>query len=608
MGQDEAATLAALKADRAELIDPKASQYNGRTIKLMGDGSLMEFPSVVEAVTFAVEVQLAMSARNADLPEDRQIHYRIGINIGDIIVEGDDIYGDGVNIAARLEGLAEAGGICVRRNVRNQVRDKLDLDYEDRGEIEVKNIARPIRVFSVVLDDKAEALATPVVAAPIVKGGRRRPAIAAVLVLGLVAAGGLAWWQPWAPNAEPASSERMTLALPGRHSIAVLPFANISGDKEQEYFVDGMTDDLITRLSKLRALTVIARNSVFTYKGRNVKVQDVARDLGVRYVLEGSVRRAGGVVRINAQLIDTETGGHLWAEIFDRDFKDIFALQDEVTAKIVDALKLKLTPLEVTSLAEKSTQNMEAYDLLLRGLEPLHRYNQDDNGEARRYFERAVAIDPNYARAYANIAYTLTLDILNGWTQDSDSDLERATELIQTAIALNDSIPQIYLVRSVVYRVLRKNDEAIAAARRAIELNPNYVDGYGALAITLNYAGRADEGLTAIRRAMHLSPHFSFFYIWIAGQAYFLQGRYDEAIAELTQVVERNPQFRRGHQLLAAAYAQSGDIDNAEWEAEEILSLSPDFSLAAERQRAPYMVQTDLDRYIDGLRIAGLPE
>jgi adenylate cyclase len=387
-----------------------------------------------------------------------------------------------------------------------------------------------------------------------------------------------------------------------------LPFANISGDKEQEYFVDGMTDDLITRLSKLRALTVIARNSVFTYKGRNVKVQDVARDLGVRYVLEGSVRRAGGVVRINAQLIDTETGGHLWAEIFDRDFKDIFALQDEVTAKIVDALKLKLTPLEETSLAEKSTQNMDAYDLLLRGLEPLRRYAQEDNGEARRYFERAVATDPNYARAYANIAYTLTLDILNGWTQDSDSDLQRATELIRTAVALNPAIPQVHFVRSTVYRLRRDYDEAIGAARRAIELNPNYVDGYGALAITLNYAGRADEGLTAIRTAMRLAPHFSFFYIWIAGQAYFMQGRYDEAIAELTQVVERNPQFRRGHQLLAAAYAQSGDIDNAEWEAEEILSLSPDFSLAAERQRAPYMRQTDLDRYIDGLRIAGLPE
>ncbi|MEE8212770.1 MAG: adenylate/guanylate cyclase domain-containing protein, partial [Acidiferrobacterales bacterium] len=282
MGQDEAATLAALKAHRAELIDPKANQYNGRTIKLMGDGSLMEFPSVVEAVAFAVEVQLAISARNTDVHEDRQIHYRIGINIGDIIVEGDDIYGDGVNIAARLESLAEPGGICVRRNVRNQVRDKLDLDYEDRGEIKVKNIARPIRVFSVVLDGKAEALVTPVVAAPIKTGHRRWVVAAAVLVLGLVAAGGLAWWQPWAPDVEPASLERMAFPLPEKPSIAVLPFDNLSGDPEQEYFADGITNDIITDLSRFGDLVVIAAQSTFTYKGKPVKVQQVAEELGVR--------------------------------------------------------------------------------------------------------------------------------------------------------------------------------------------------------------------------------------------------------------------------------------------------------------------------------------
>ena len=269
---------------------------------------------MAETVPFgrlAVEVQLAMRARNTDLPEDRQIRYRIGINIGDIIVEDDDIYGDGVNIASRLESLAEPGGICVRRNVRNQVRDKLDLDYEDRGEIKVKNIARPIRVFSVVLDDKAKALVTPVVAAPIKTGHRRWLAMAAVLVLGLVAAGGLAWWQPWAPDVEPASLERMAFPLPEKPSIAVLPFTNLSDDPSQEYFADGMTEDLITDLSKISGLFVIARNSSFSYKGQQVTVRQVAEELGVRYVLEGSVRRAGDQVRINAQLIDATTGGHL---------------------------------------------------------------------------------------------------------------------------------------------------------------------------------------------------------------------------------------------------------------------------------------------------------
>jgi TolB-like protein/class 3 adenylate cyclase len=326
MAADEAGTLAALKSHRKELIEPKAAQYNGRTVKLMGDGTLMEFASVVDAIAFAVEVQCAMQARNADIPEDRRIVYRIGINIGDIIVEGDDIYGDGVNIAARLEGLAEPGGVCISRSVHTQIKGKLDLTFEDLGEKEVKNIPEPVMVFRVAFDDKAATLLTPVVQVAAKRERRWWPVATAAVVVSVVAVGGALWWQPWAPDVEPASVERMAFPLPDRPSIAVLPFTNMSDDPAQEYFADGMTEDLITDLSKISGLFVIARNSVFTYKGKAVKVRQVAEELGVRYVLEGSVRRAGEQVRINAQLIDATTGGHLWAERYDGSLADVFGL------------------------------------------------------------------------------------------------------------------------------------------------------------------------------------------------------------------------------------------------------------------------------------------
>ncbi len=330
MAADEAGTLDALKTHRRELIEPKTAEYNGRVVKLMGDGTLMEFASVVDAVTFAVEVQRAMAERNANVPEDQRITYRIGINIGDIIVEGDDIYGDGVNVAARLEGLAEPGGVCVARSVYNQVKGKVDLAFQDLGEQQVKNIPEPIQVFQVRLDGEAPAApASPT-------GTRRRlPVIAAGLALSLAAVAALVWWAPWAPRTEPASPEAMAFPLPDKPSIAVLPFNNMSDDEGQEYFADGMTEDLITDLSKISGLFVIARNSSFSYKGQQVKVRQVAEELGVRYVLEGSVRRAGDEVRINAQLIDATTGGHLWAERYDGTLADVFDPRATKTWRVI---------------------------------------------------------------------------------------------------------------------------------------------------------------------------------------------------------------------------------------------------------------------------------
>ncbi|MEE9297182.1 MAG: adenylate/guanylate cyclase domain-containing protein, partial [Phycisphaerae bacterium] len=404
MGEDEAGTLNALKADRKELIEPKAAQYHGRIVKLLGDGILMEFTSVVDAVLFGVEVQCALRERNAAMPDDRQIVYRIGINIGDIIVDGDDIYGDGVNVAARLEGLAEPGGICIQRNVRDQIRDKLDLTLEDLGEVEVKNIARPIRVFNVVLDDKAEVLVTPVRAAPI-KTGHRRWVVAAAAAVALVAAvGGVFWWQPWVPGLDPASLDKMAFPLPDKPSIAVLPFTNMSEDPGQEYFADGMTEDLITDLSKISGLFVIARTSTFTYKGKSMKVREIAQELGVRYVLEGSVRLAGDRVRINAQLIDATTGGHLWADRYDGSLANIFSLQDKVTEKIVAALALKLTDSEQAQLRRKPTDNLEAYDYYLRAKQGAYSYDGEGFADALSLYEKAVALDPKFAEAYAGYA------------------------------------------------------------------------------------------------------------------------------------------------------------------------------------------------------------
>ncbi len=334
-------TLTSLKALRRELIEPKTAEYHGRVVKLMGDGTLMEFGSVVDAVRFAVDVQRKLAERNAGVPEDRRITYRMGINIGDIIVEGDDIYGDGVNVAARLEGLADPGGICISRPVHTQIKGKVDLAFEDLGEQQVKNIPEPVRVFKVLLDAPiAEHTAAP---APAAKRSLRWPLVAAGLaVLAIVA--GIAFWQrPWEPREEPASEANMAFPLPDKPSIAVLPFNNMSDDASQDYFADGMTEDLITDLSKISGLFVIARNSSFSYKGQQVKVRQVAEELGVRYVLEGSVRRAGDEVRINAQLIDAMTGGHLWAERYDGTLEDIFDLQDQVTEQIVAALAISLT-------------------------------------------------------------------------------------------------------------------------------------------------------------------------------------------------------------------------------------------------------------------------
>ena len=598
MGEDEAGTLNALKRFREQLIDPKIAEHNGRIVKLMGDGSLVEFASVVEAVVCAVEIQSGVAAYNDAVDGERRIQFRIGINVGDVIVEGADIYGDGVNVAARIEGLAEPGGICLSRAVRDQIRDKLDLVLQDLGEVEVKNIARPVRAFRVVLGDTATHPAVPG-AVRTIRVWRRPVAVAALLAL-VVAAGMVGWVRPREADIAPATHTDQI-------GIAVLPFENLSGNPEQDYFSDGITDDLISDLSRISGLFVIARSTMFTYKGKLVGAQQVGRELGVPYVLEGSVRRDGDRVRVNAQLIDTTNKSPLWADRYDRAMTGMFDLQDEVTQKIVAALAVRLTTEETDRLSRPARADPEAYDTLLRGLAQLRRYTPETNAEALELFENALALDPDYARAYASMAYSFAISVIFGWTKSPEEVSRRALELTQRAMELDDSLPQTHFARSNAYRALRRLDEATAAAQRAIALDPNYADAYAALAITLNYAGQPEAGIDAVRKSMRLNPRYSFFMVWILAQGYYLLGHYDKAIAELQKVVESNPSFVQGHKLLAAAYGQVGKVEDAEWEAEEVLTLLPDFSIEEESRRAPYR-SPGLEHYIDGLRKAGLPE
>jgi TolB-like protein/class 3 adenylate cyclase/rhodanese-related sulfurtransferase len=566
MGEDEAGTLAALKALRRNLVKPKEIQYHGRTVKLMGDGALMEFSSVVDAVHFAVEVQAAMAERNAAVPEDRRIVYRMGLNIGDIIVEGDDIFGDGVNVAARLEGLSDPGGVCLARSVFDQVKAKLDLTFEHLGEKEVKNIAEPVSVYRVVLDDKAAALVTPVVHAAKTTRQNRWPTIAAAFVLSLLGVAGLVWWQPWAPDVTPASLQRMAFALPGKPSIAVLPFINMSEDESQEYFVDGMTEDLITDLSKISGLFVIARNSSFSYKGQQVKVRQVAEELGVRYVLEGSVRRAGNEVRINAQLIDATTGGHLWAERYDGTLEDIFDLQDQVTEQIVAALAVSLTGEEQAQQARHGTENAAAHDAYLQGWAHYKLLTPEELAKAVPFFEEAIRLDPDYAQAHAALA-SLYWDVYqNDWAFDlgmpSSRAESRANEHLEEAF--KSPTPLAHALQARIFAAWGFPGEALGEAQKAVELDANDATALAGLASALIQADRPGEGLDSIEQAMRLDPHYPPSYLITLGAAQFGLESYEEAAATFERAVRRNPDNELPLIYLAAAYGHLGRIKDGD--------------------------------------------
>ena len=610
MGADEAGTLATLKTLRRELIKPKESQYRGRTVKLMGDGALMEFASVVDAVTFAVEVQAAMAIQNAEVPEDRQIVYRMGINIGDIIVEGDDIFGDGVNVAARLEKLSEPGGICISRNVFNQVKGKLDLTFEHLGERKVKNIAEPVFVYRVAIDDKAAAFVTQVMPDEATPKRRLRPIAAAGAVL-IFAGGYVFWWQPWGPHEEPAVVDDTLLPLPDKPSIAVLPFDNLSGDPEQEYFADGITDDLITDLSKLSGVFVISRNSVFTYKDRAVNVPKIARELGVRYVLEGSVRRDGESVRINAQLVDGTTGGHVWADRYNGTLDDIFALQDKVIGQIVAQLKVKLTNTEQGQLARIPTTSLEAYDNYLRAEQ--EGYYIADSARYRRilkFYGKAIELDPEFADAYSGYARAL-VEIMRFNYDDVIPGLVAQKEAYGAAgraLRLDPKNARAYVVLAFLQMLDGRYSEAIESARKTVSWSPSNAEAKMNLALVLAYAGRPADAVNEVEAALRLNPKPPPGVLFIVGQVLYFDSQYERAIDALESARAEQPTSDVALEFLAASYAHLGDLETARTLREDLIKSFPVANLAYFRLiYRHWKRESDIEHHIAGLELAGVP-
>jgi adenylate cyclase len=605
MGEDEDATIRTLTAYR-ELMSTLIKKHRGRVVDSPGDNLLAEFLSVVDAVRCAVEIQEELRVRNAELSENRRMEFRIGINLGDVVEEAERIYGDGINIAARVEGLAEGGGICISGTVYDSIKNKLSLSYESLGEHTVKNITEPVRVYRMRVG--------PETAAPVVreeKAGPRRlhkAALAAVVVL-IMAVGALAIWNFYfrPPPIEPASIEKMAFPLPDKPSVAVLPFANIGGDPKEEYFGDGLTDEIITALSKVPHLFVIARNSTFRYKDKPVKVQQVAEELGVRYVLEGSVRRAEERVRITVQLIDALKGHHVWAERYDRLVKDIFVVQDEITMKILKALQVKLTAGEKASLIGKGTDNLEAYQKCLKALEEYERFSREGNILARQLCEEAIALDPDYPSAYRILGWTHFSDATYGWSKSRSESFKKAVELAQKTLELDDTQAAAHCLLGMIYLFQRQYDRAIAEGERAVSISPNGTHFNAILALILNYTGRPEEGIEYVQKAMRLSPIYPAWFLHRLGMAYRLTGRYDEAIEALKRYRERNPEHVHSYTELAIAYGQSGRMEDANALVEELLKKKPKFCLERYEKTRFFKDHTELERELDVLRKAGLP-
>lgn len=553
MAEDEVATVRTLTAS-CQLMGSLIAQHRGRLVDSPGDNLLAEFPSVVDAVACAVEIQQALKARNAGLPEHRRMEFRIGINLGDVIIEAERIYGVGVNVAARLEGLAEPGGICLSGTAYDQVEGKVALRYEYLGEQTVKNIAKPVRVYRVRL--------------------------------------------------EPADAARDPM-LPATPSLAVLPFVNMSGDPEQEYFSDGITEDIITALSKISSLFVIARTSTFAYKGKAVRVQQVGQELGVRYVLEGSVRKAGPRVRITAQLVEAATGRHRWAERYDRNLEDLFAVQDEITQHIVDALQVRLTEGEQLLVWRRHTRDPEAWNLVYKSIEHFRHFTKEDNIRARQYAERAAELDPEYAVAYKLLGWTHWNDARMGWSASPLESFQRAAELNDKALALDDSLAEVRSLNGFLYLYQRDYERAVAEGERAVALNPNGAEVSAMLAAILMFAGRPEEALRLIHKANRLSPYQPGWYLWVQGAICRMLGRHEEAVALLKAAIDRDPNTSESHATLAVTYSLLGRDAEARAELAAALAIEPALSLESVGRANPHQNPADLDVMLDALRKAG---
>jgi adenylate cyclase len=555
MGADEEGTLAALKGHWKERFDPKIAQHRGRIVKTTGDGILAEFASAVDAVRCAIEIQNAMAKLNTAIPEDRRIEFRIGINVGDIIIDEGDVFGDGVNIAARVETLARPGSVCISENAYQQIKGKLPLEFADMGEQHLKNIAEPMRIYGVRLGE---------------------------------------------------TSTRQTLALPNKPSIAVLPFQNISGDTEQEYFADGMVEDIITALSRMRWLFVIARNSSFIYKGRAIDVKQVGLELGVRYVLEGSVRKAANRVRITGQLIEAATGNHLWAERYDGELTDIFSLQDEITRKVVAAIEPKLLEAEGARSQSRSADDLSAWDKVVQANFLFWRLTKPDSQAAIDILKRVIETHAEYAPAYSRLAFILLYSRQVGWIS-IDPELKEAATLASRASELDDSDPWAHLALGYVAYTRRHTEEAIEEIQRALDLNPNFAAAHCYLGCALAMDGQSERAIDHISQGIRMSPHDpqnAMFNAHLAA-AHYLAGRYTEAVSFARKALQQRSGLTNAHRIYVASLAQAGQLDEARAALARLQQLHPENSIAWIERTIPY-TPGPMAKFLEGMRKAGL--
>ncbi len=577
--------------------------YGGSTHELRGDALVAEFDRASDAVCAALAFQADNAQFNDGLDGDVRPELRVGISMGEMVIADRTVTGPGVVLAQRLEQLAEPGGVIVQGAAHETIPRRLPFEYKFLGEREVKGFDEPVRAYAISL--------TPGQIIPSPEGHAVRKGkwfAASIVGLVLIVAGGLVWFQPWVVREEPASVERMVHSLPDKPSIAVLPFRNMSGDPEQDYFSDGLTENLITTLSQLPDVFVIARSSSFTYKGNPVKVQQVAEEFGVHYVVEGSFQRAGGNIRVHAQFVDALSGIHLWAERYDRPWSDVFVLQDDLTRNIVSSLALKLSDEQRIQLSRHYTNDLEAYDYFLRGQAAFYGYSAEDNARAREMYQRAIDRDPDFARAVAALALTYAFDYRFGWNDANETSQKRAQELSRKALAMDDTLPQVHLVASVVHQFGRDHEGAIKAAQRAITLDPNYADAYLAMAFSQTHMGNANGAIGMLKKAMRLNPNTPSIYYVAMGRALFFTGRLEESKRHLERAAEMNPTFLETHVLLVAVWNQIGDQHEAEWKAEEVLTLEPDFSVEAWLDNEPLVDLTYADTLRKSLLRAGLPE
>lgn len=601
MGDDEAATVQTLEAYKKVMFS-LIKQHRGRVIDSPGDNLLAEFTSIVDAVQAGVAIQKELRSKNAELPDTRKMEFRIGINLGDVVQEGDHIYGDGVNIAARLEGLAEPGGICISKTAFDYIESKLPYGYEYLGEQTVKNIARPVGAYRVSLEPRVticgkpeDEKSTKIRLKPILIG--------AVAVIFVAIIGGLWPFSQRRTSVEQASIDNMAYPLPDKPSVAVLPFVNMSDDPEQEYFSDGLTEEIITALSKVPKLFVIARNSVFTYKGKPVKIKHIAEELGVRYVLEGSIRKAGSDIRITAQLIDALTGHHLWAERYDRNLNEIFAVQDDITKNIITAMQVELTEGEQTRAIAKGTNDLEAYLKYLQAVEQITQYNVESNALAKQLAQEAIAFDPEYATAYRVLATAYQLDVWLGTSKSPKQTLAKCIELLEKAISLDETNAEAHSVLAWIFAMKGEHDKAVAKAAHAVMLNPNSAFAHANLGQALRFAGRWNESIPEYKKAIRLNPIPPAFYFFGLGMSYSRLGQHEEAIKWCQKAVQLAPDSFLVHLFMTSVYSRAGRQTEARSHAAEVMRLNPQFSV---EKYAKKVKRVDRQQFIDALRRAGL--